>query len=171
MVQTRGSAGRGNKPRRKKTAARKSASKGGRASKKKRSGGKRPAQAGGKRLPARSSSAHDAKRGEVAVRLNKYLADHGVASRRACDELIASGKVMVDGEPVTALGSKVDPSVQRVEVDGYVLKPEDTGASLLPLAQAGGRGVHQRRARNASTCDRLDHRSWPRARVHGRSFG
>jgi 23S rRNA pseudouridine2605 synthase len=59
------------------------------------------------------------------VRLNKYLADHGVASRRRCDELIAEGKVTVDGAPATQLGTKVDPAAQRIEVDGYVLEPED----------------------------------------------
>ncbi len=58
------------------------------------------------------------------VRLNKYLADNGIASRRKCDELIAEGEVMIDGEIVTALGTKIDPEVHRVEVDGVVLKPE-----------------------------------------------
>ncbi len=57
------------------------------------------------------------------VRLNKYLADRGVASRRKCDELIASGKVLVDGQPVTVLGSKVDPAAQKVEIDGRVFAP------------------------------------------------
>ncbi|MCH7831337.1 MAG: pseudouridine synthase, partial [Proteobacteria bacterium] len=54
------------------------------------------------------------------VRLNKFLADHGVASRRASDELIVAGKVTIDGEPVTQLGTKVDPHVQKVEVDGFI---------------------------------------------------
>lgn len=57
------------------------------------------------------------------VRLNKYLADRGVASRRKCDELIAAGKVSVDGEPMTELGVRIDPERQAVEIDGYVLKP------------------------------------------------
>ncbi|MFN0242281.1 MAG: pseudouridine synthase [Planctomycetota bacterium] len=57
------------------------------------------------------------------VRLNKYLADSGVASRRKCDELIAGGKVSVDGETVTALGTRVDPAQNAVEIDGFVLKP------------------------------------------------
>lgn len=57
------------------------------------------------------------------VRLNKLLAEHGVASRRRCDELIADGKVTVDGEIVTELGTKVDPASQAVEIDGFVLKP------------------------------------------------
>ncbi|MEW6073643.1 MAG: pseudouridine synthase [Planctomycetota bacterium] len=58
------------------------------------------------------------------VRLNKYLADNGVASRRRADAMIAAGEVMVDGEIVTAVGTKVDPNRQRVEVDGVLLRPE-----------------------------------------------
>jgi 23S rRNA pseudouridine2605 synthase len=58
------------------------------------------------------------------VRLNKFLAQHGVASRRGADALIARGKVTVDGAIVTELGVRVDPENQRVEVDGVVLEPE-----------------------------------------------
>ena len=82
---------------------------------------------GKKRLsstPARSSSAREDRGRTGPVRLNKYLADHGVASRRQCDELIAAGKVNVDGEPVTTLGTKIDPTTQAVEVAGVLLKPE-----------------------------------------------
>ena len=57
------------------------------------------------------------------VRLNKYLADNGIASRRRADQLIADGEVMVDGHIVTELGTKVDPETQRVEWEGHVLKP------------------------------------------------
>ncbi len=60
------------------------------------------------------------------VRLNKYLADHGIASRRNCDELIKKGKVMVDDRVITELGSKIDPHTQRIDVDGVVLKPDRT---------------------------------------------
>ncbi|MEL6712806.1 MAG: pseudouridine synthase [Planctomycetota bacterium] len=77
---------------------------------------------GGKRLPARSSSARDAKRDAGLVRLNKYLADNGVASRRGSDELIAAGKVLVDEKIVTELGTKIDPSIQTVDVDGVRLR-------------------------------------------------
>lgn len=72
------------------------------------------------------------------VRLNKYLADHGIASRRRCDELIAKGKVMVDGEIVTALGTKVDPRAQQVDVDGVVLKPERTDPKYYLLHKPRG---------------------------------
>lgn len=57
------------------------------------------------------------------VRLNKFMAELGVASRRKCDELIASGKVSVDGEPCVELGTKIDPEKQVVDVNGVVLKP------------------------------------------------
>ena len=63
-------------------------------------------------------------RDDGKVRLNKYLADHGIASRRKCDELITSGMVLVDGEPVVTLGTRIDPTTQTVEASGTVLKPE-----------------------------------------------
>jgi len=53
----------------------------------------------------------------VKVRLNKYLADAGVASRRAADELIRSGKVVVDGRRAH-VGATVDPQRQRISVNG-----------------------------------------------------
>ena len=58
------------------------------------------------------------------VRLNKFLADNGIASRRRADQLITAGEVMVDGEIATELGQRIDPVRQRVEIDGVVLKPE-----------------------------------------------
>ncbi|MGH9083663.1 MAG: pseudouridine synthase, partial [Acidimicrobiales bacterium] len=50
-------------------------------------------------------------------RLQKALARAGVGSRRACDELVAGGRVTVDGV-VASAGQRVDPAVQRVAVDG-----------------------------------------------------
>ncbi len=81
-------------------------------------------QVGGKRMPARSSSARDEKRDQHLVRLNKFLADNGVASRRGSDELIESGKVLVDEQPVTELGTKIDPSTQTVDVNGVRLRSD-----------------------------------------------
>lgn len=51
------------------------------------------------------------------IRLQKYLADAGVASRRKCEELIESGRVKVNGKVLKALGSKIDPLKSIVEVD------------------------------------------------------
>jgi 23S rRNA pseudouridine2605 synthase len=70
--------------------------------------------------PARHSGDGGALEGAL-VRLNKFLADHGVASRRASDELIQAGRVEVDGRVVTELGTKIDPARQHVAVDGREL--------------------------------------------------
>ncbi len=51
------------------------------------------------------------------IRLQKALADRGVASRRRAEELIAAGRVRVDGETVTTLGTRVPPGA-RIDVDG-----------------------------------------------------
>jgi 23S rRNA pseudouridine2605 synthase len=58
---------------------------------------------------------------EVAgERLQKVLARVGIGSRRACDDLIAAERVTVNGE-VAVLGRRIDPNVDRVEVDGVLL--------------------------------------------------
>ena len=51
-------------------------------------------------------------------RLQKVLAHAGVASRRACESLIASGRVSVDGMTVTETGLRVDPATQEIRLDG-----------------------------------------------------
>jgi 23S rRNA pseudouridine2605 synthase len=53
----------------------------------------------------------------VAERLQKVLAHAGLASRRAVEEMIAAGRVSVNGEPAR-LGQKIDPSKDEVQVDG-----------------------------------------------------
>lgn len=53
-----------------------------------------------------------------AIRLQKYLSQAGVASRRQAEALIVGGRIRVNGTVVTELGSKVDPSRDRVELDG-----------------------------------------------------
>lgn len=60
------------------------------------------------------------------MRLQKVLAQSGVASRRACEVLMAEGRVEVDGAVVTQLGVKVDPETAVIRVDG----------ARLPVAQA-----------------------------------
>ncbi|HEV2106041.1 MAG TPA: pseudouridine synthase, partial [Candidatus Eisenbacteria bacterium] len=57
----------------------------------------------------------------MAVRLNKLLAERGVASRRHCDQLIAEGRVRVNGEVVTEPGVRVEEQRDRVTVDGKPL--------------------------------------------------
>src|SRR5262249_49752101 len=57
-------------------------------------------------------------------RLNKYLAHAGLGSRRHCEELIAAGRVEVDGHKVRELGAKLDPEQQHVTVDGKPVRGE-----------------------------------------------
>jgi 23S rRNA pseudouridine2605 synthase len=65
------------------------------------------------------------------MRLNRYLASCGVGSRRACDRLIADGKVAVDGKPVTSMGVTVFPLKSRVQVDGREVRPESTRVLMV----------------------------------------
>ncbi|MEG2288595.1 MAG: pseudouridine synthase [Clostridium sp.] len=58
-------------------------------------------------------------------RLQKYMARCGVASRRKCEEIILSKRVKVDDVVIVELGSKVYPSISKVEVDGKLILPEE----------------------------------------------
>jgi 23S rRNA pseudouridine2605 synthase len=60
---------------------------------------------------------------EGLIRLQKLLAQSGVASRRKCEELMLAGEVEVDGEIVTRLGTKVDPRTAVIKVSGKRLPP------------------------------------------------
>lgn len=72
------------------------------------------------------------------VRLNKYLADCGIAARRKCDELILSGLVSVNGETVLRLGAKVDEQIDDVRVRDRSVKP---AANLIYLLLNKPKGV------------------------------
>jgi 23S rRNA pseudouridine2605 synthase len=65
------------------------------------------------------------------IRLQKLLAQSGVASRRKCEELMLEGLVEVDGEVVTRLGTKVDPKVAVIHVDGKRLPPISPNVYLV----------------------------------------
>src|SRR5580765_2200537 len=59
------------------------------------------------------------------VRLQRYLAAGGVAARRKAEELITAGRVRVNGEVVTVLGTKIDPDSDQVTVDGEAVVAAD----------------------------------------------
>ncbi|MBK5652829.1 MAG: rRNA pseudouridine synthase, partial [Rhizobium sp.] len=56
-------------------------------------------------------------------RLQKVMAEYGIASRRKCEEIILDGKVKVNGMTITELGTKIDKQNDRIEVDGIIIKP------------------------------------------------
>jgi 23S rRNA pseudouridine2605 synthase len=65
------------------------------------------------------------------MRLNKIIADAGITSRRGADELIADGRVTVDGRPIRELGAKIDPDYLEVAVDGETIKRSLTKSYLV----------------------------------------
>jgi 23S rRNA pseudouridine2605 synthase len=73
------------------------------------------------------------------VRLQKVLAQAGIASRRAAEELIAAGRVQVDGKVIREQGRRIDPRTSVIHVDGSRVVLRD---DLVYLALNKPRGVH-----------------------------
>ena len=65
---------------------------------------------------SRAAKAHN--HDNEGIRLQKLLAQAGFGSRRKCEEIITDGRVEIDGELITELGTRVDPKRQEVRVDG-----------------------------------------------------
>lgn len=64
-------------------------------------------------------------------RLQKFMARHGIASRRACENIIARGRVRVNGKTVIEPGTTVDPGRDKVEVDGRALGTAEEHVYLM----------------------------------------
>ncbi|MFA9478407.1 pseudouridine synthase [Phycisphaerales bacterium AB-hyl4] len=76
---------------------------------------------------AKADTAGDLRDASRGIRLQKAMAEAGVASRRACETLIEEGRVRVNGTPVRELPAWVDPANDRIEVDGQPLpRPRKT---------------------------------------------
>jgi 23S rRNA pseudouridine2605 synthase len=73
------------------------------------------------------------------VRLQKVLSQAGIASRRAAEKLIIEGRVEVDGQLVTELGTRVDPEVSVIRVDGARVVVDD---EMVYLALNKPLGMH-----------------------------
>ncbi|MGH3966643.1 MAG: pseudouridine synthase, partial [Mycobacterium sp.] len=73
------------------------------------------------------------------VRLQKVLSQAGIASRRVAEKMIIDGRVEVDGQLVTELGTRVDPDESVIRVDGARVILDD---SLVYLALNKPRGMH-----------------------------
>jgi pseudouridine synthase len=67
----------------------------------------------------------------VKIRLNKFLAQAGVASRREADRLITQGRVTVNGEVILTLGHKIDHMKDKIEVDGRKIEKDESQVYLM----------------------------------------
>lgn len=68
---------------------------------------------------------------EELERLQKYLANNGIASRRKAEEYILQGKVRVNGNVVKELGTKIDPRVDKVEFEGKLISKKEKNIYVL----------------------------------------
>lgn len=75
---------------------------------------------------------------ESGIRLQKVLSQAGVASRRAAEQMIVDGRISVDGTVITELGTRVDPAVNAIHVDGQRVP---TAPDVAVLALNKPRGV------------------------------
>ena len=83
------------------------------------------------------------------MRLQKVLANAGVASRRVAENLIVEGRVRVNGEVVTELGSRIDPEVDLVDVDGTAIQLDQTKRYVMLNKPRGVVSSMKRRPRPA----------------------
>ena len=67
----------------------------------------------------------------MEIRLQKFLADAGIASRRKAEELITNGEVIVNGKVVNELGVKVNPNKDKVFFNGELVKIESDKIYIL----------------------------------------
>ena len=100
------------------------------------------------------------------VRLQKFLADAGVASRRAGERHILEGRVAVNGQTVRLLGSKVDPDHDRVAVDGKLVRPKKL--VYLALNKPAGCVCSRQDELNRPTIYELIPREWDTVQTVGR---
>ncbi len=70
-------------------------------------------------------------------RLARFLAHAGVASRRHAEELIAAGRVQVNGTTISTQGARINPDIDRVSVDGKLVRPVQEHVYLLLNKPAG----------------------------------
>jgi 23S rRNA pseudouridine2605 synthase/16S rRNA pseudouridine516 synthase len=82
---------------------------------------RKPGRKRGPRAEVPQSELHD----QDGIRLQKVMASAGVASRRVCEEMIAEGRVEVDGQVVTELGVRVDPKTAVIHVDGLRIQLDE----------------------------------------------
>ena len=68
---------------------------------------------------------------EEKIRLQKFLAEAGIASRRKAEQFILQGKIKVNGKIITELGTKVDPKKDIIEFENKKIKQENKKIYIL----------------------------------------
>ncbi|WP_425529011.1 pseudouridine synthase [Leptospira kmetyi] len=72
------------------------------------------------------------------IRLNRFVADCGLGSRRKAEELILGGQIVINGKKVTDLGTRVNPETDVVSYRGDILRPTDAPKRILLLNKPVG---------------------------------
>ena len=102
-----------------------------------------------------------------SVRLQKYIADCGITSRRKAEVLITDGKVSVNGKVITELGTKVNPSKDAVSVEGQFIDQNMVHQIYLVMNKPRGyvSAVSDPEGRKTilDLCQEISERIYPRA--------
>jgi 23S rRNA pseudouridine2605 synthase len=107
-------------------------------------------------------------------RLQKIIADAGITSRRKAEQMILEGRVSVNSETVTQLGSKADPERDHIRVDGRLLRRATSHVYLLlnkPVGYVSTVSDPQRRATVLSLVRGIKQRVYPVGRLDYHSSG
>jgi 23S rRNA pseudouridine2605 synthase len=107
------------------------------------------------------------------IRINKYLANAGVASRRKVDEMVQEGKVRINGKVITSLGTKIDPGTDKVFVDGrqIVILDEPVYIVLNKPKDAITTASDERGRSTVMDYIRIKHRVYPVGRLDRNTTG
>lgn len=89
-------------------------------------------------MPIMSSDIESNRDRPLLERIQKIIARAGVTSRRKAEELISQGRVTVNGQVVTELGSKADPCKDHIKVDGRLIRPQRQPMTYLMLYKPKG---------------------------------
>jgi 23S rRNA pseudouridine2605 synthase len=107
-------------------------------------------------------------------RLQKIIADAGIASRRKAEQIILEGRVTVNGKPVSKLGSKADPARDHIRVDGRLLTGAAENVYLLvnkPVGYVSTVSDPERRPTVVSLVRGIKERVYPVGRLDYHSSG
>ena len=108
------------------------------------------------------------------LRLHKFLAQAGLASRREAERLIAAGRVMLNGQVVTGMGRVVDPASDEIRLDGKLITSRPALTYLMlnkPEGYLVSRGDTHQRATVYELLPRRYHSLHPVGRLDGNSAG